>query len=120
MEILISEAHNGSVVIKLSGRLVFDPVLYTLRPRIKEILDSGIKAIIFDLTEVPHCDSSGIGEMIVAYTSIRKRGAAAAFVGLTSRVFLLWERINVTKVFDIFGTQQEAENFLAAARSPQE
>ena len=120
MEILVSETHNGIVVIKLTGRLVFDPALYTLRPGIKEILDSGAKAIIFDLAEVPHCDSSGIGEMIVAFTSIRKRGAAAAFVGLTPRVLVLWERINVTKVFDIFNTLPEAENFLAAARSPQE
>jgi len=118
--ILVSEARNGIAVIKLSGRLEFNVTLYTLRPKIRELLDSGIKAIIFDLSDVPHCDSSGIGEMIGAYTTILKRDAAVAFVSLTPRVRILWERINVTRIFAIFDTLQEAENFLTSSRSPQE
>lgn len=116
MVIVVSEPHNGVVVIKFSGRLEFDPALYTLRPKIRGLLESGIRAIIFDLGEVPHCDSSGCGEMIGAYTTMRKADAAIAFVNLTPKVRLLWERINVTKIFDIFDTVEEARNFLEARR----
>lgn len=108
-----SEAHNGIVVIKLTGRLVFDESLFTLRPKIRELLESGIKAIVFDLGGVPHCDSSGCGEIIGAYTTIRKGNAAVAFVNLTPRVLILLERINITKILDIFDTLAEAESFLA-------
>jgi len=114
--IVVSEPRNGIVVIKFSGRLEFDPTLYTLRPKIRGLLESGIRAIIFDLGEVPHADSSGCGEMIGAYTTIRKAEAAVAFVSLTPKVRLLWERINVTRIFDIFDTVEEAENFLKTRR----
>jgi anti-anti-sigma factor len=110
--ILVSEPRKGVVVIKLSGRLEFDPNLYTLRPTIRALLESGARAIIFDLGDVPHCDSSGCGEMIGAYTTMRKADAAIAFANLNPKVSLLWERINVTKIFDIFDTVEEARNFL--------
>lgn len=119
MVIHSSEARNGVVIIKLSGRLVFDESLFTLRPKIKGLLESGVKAIIFDLGEVSYCDSSGLGEMIGAYTTIRKHDAAIAFVKLTPKVRTLWERINITNVFDIFETVVEAETFLATDPSPQ-
>jgi anti-sigma B factor antagonist len=114
-----SETRTGAVIIKLCGRLVFDESLFTLRPKIKGLLESGVRAIIFDLSEVSHCDSSGLGEMIGAYTTIRKHDAAIAFIKLTPKVHTLWERINIAKVFDIFETQAEAETFLATDRSPQ-
>jgi anti-sigma B factor antagonist len=108
-----SEASAGIVVIKLSGRLVFDESLFKLRPKIRELLESGVRKIIFDLSEVPHCDSSGCGEIMGAYATIRKANAAVAFASLTPRIRQLWERINVTRIFDIFDSIQEAENFLA-------
>lgn len=116
--ILASESRDGIAIIKLSGKLVFDESLYKLRPKLRELLDSGTRAIIFDLGEVSHCDSSGLGEMIGAYTTIRKHDAAVAFVNLTPKVRLLWERINISKVFDIFDTVPEAENFLTTGRTP--
>jgi anti-sigma B factor antagonist len=117
--ILTSESRDGIAFIKLSGKLVFDESLYKLRPKLRELLDSGTNAIIFDLGEVTHCDSSGMGEMIGAYTTIRKHDAAVAFANLTPKVRLLWERINIATVFDIFDTLAEAENFLATRRTPQ-
>jgi anti-sigma B factor antagonist len=114
--IVTSDVHKGVVVIKLSGKLVFDESLFALRPKIRELLDAGVKAVIFDLPGVSHCDSSGLGEMIGAYTTIRKNKAAVAFVGLTPKVHLLWERINITKVFDIFNTVEDAKKALATDR----
>jgi anti-sigma B factor antagonist len=115
--ILTSESRDGIVIIKFSGKLVFDESLYKLRPMLRELLDSGTKAIIFELAEVSHCDSSGLGEMIGAYTTIRKHDAAVAFASLTPKVRVLWERINITRVFDIFDTVAEAENFFLTGRS---
>lgn len=99
---------------------MFDESLFKLHPRVREFLESGVRAIIFDLSGVPHCDSSGCGEMIGVYTTIRKGNAAVAFVNLTPRVRVLWERINVTKIFDVFDSVLEAEHFLATTASPQE
>jgi anti-anti-sigma factor len=116
---ITSEVRNGVAVIKLSGKLVFDESLFALRPKLKGLLESGIRAIIFDLGEAPHCDSSGCGEIIGAYTTIRNKDAAVAFANLTPKMRILWDRINVTRIFDIFDTVQEAETFFATNRPPQ-
>jgi len=113
--LLTSETRNGFAVIKLSGKLVFDESLFSIRPKVRQLLDSGIKAIVFDLSGVPHADSSGCGELIGAYTTIRTAHGRIVFVGLTPRFQQLWERINLAGIFDIFATLQEAENFLATS-----
>jgi anti-anti-sigma factor len=118
--LLTSEIHNGIAIIKLSGKLMFDESLYTLRQKVRQLLESGIKAIVFDLSGVPHADSSGCGEIIGAYTTIRKADARVVFVGLTPRIRILWERINLINIFDIFETLPEAENFLETGSPPQE
>ena len=107
-----SETRGDIAILKFSGRLVFEESLFTLRGKIRELLHSGVKAFVFDFSGVPHCDSSGCGEMISAYTTIRKADAALAFVQLTPRVLMLWERVRLTDVFDIFKTLTEAESFV--------
>ena len=99
---------------------MFDESLFTVRPKVRQLLESGIDAIVFDLSGVPHADSSGCGEMIGAYTTIRKAHARVAFVGLTPRIRQLWERINLVNIFDVFETLPEAEAFLSTGPSRQE
>ena len=113
---IASETHNGIAVITLTGKLVFDESLFTLRPRIRQILESGIKDIVFDLSGVPHADSSGCGEIIGAYTTITKAGGRLAFVRLTPRIRQLWERINLIQIFAVFETLAEAETYLASGK----
>jgi anti-anti-sigma factor len=118
--VLTSDTRNGIAVITLAGKLVFDESLFTVRPKVRQFLESGVKAIVFDLSGVPYADSSGCGEMIGAYTTIRKADARVVFVGLTPRIRQLWERINLLEIFDIFETLPEAEAFLSTGHSRQE
>lgn len=110
--ILTSETRDGVVILKVSGRLIFDESLLTLRAKVRETLQSEVKGFVFDLSEVPHCDSSGCGEIIGAYAAICKAGASVAFVSPSPRVRVLWERIKLTEVFNLFDSLAEAENFV--------
>ena len=107
-----SETRGSIAILKFSGRLVFEESLFALRARVRELLQSGVKGFIFDFGGVPHCDSSGCGELIGAYATIKKADAVLAFVHLTPRVRLLWERVRLTEVFNIFAALPEAENFV--------
>lgn len=109
---IASEIRNGIAIVTLSGRLMFDESLLTLRAEVGKMIQSGVKLFVFDFSDVPHCDSSGCGEMIGAYTSIRRAGGNIAIAGAGERVRTLWRRIHLLEVFNLFPTVGEAEAFL--------
>jgi anti-anti-sigma factor len=79
---------------------------------VRELLSESVRHFVFDLREVPHCDSSGSGEVIGAYTSIAKAGGLMVVAGLSDRVRLLWSRVKLLNVFDVFENVAEAEAFV--------
>lgn len=109
---ITSEIRDGIAILTLSGRLMFDESILALRNEVGRHLNQGIRRFAFDFSDVPHCDSSGCGEMIGAYTSITKAGGFVAIGGATERVQTLWKRIQLLQVFNLFPTLGEAENFL--------
>ena len=106
------ENKNGIAVIKISGKIIFDETLFELREHVQELLQSGSRRFLIDLTDVPHIDSSGCGEVIRIYSSIVKANGVIAFANLAERVVVLWTRIKLTEVFKIFQTVDEAHTFL--------
>jgi anti-sigma B factor antagonist len=109
---ILSEVRDGVAIIKIVGKLMFDETLLTLRHEVRELLEEGVKLFVLDMTDVPHCDSSGSGEVIGAYTTVAKAGGSMVVVGLTDRVRLLWTRVKLTDVFDVFPSVAEAEAFI--------
>ncbi|HYR41939.1 MAG TPA: STAS domain-containing protein, partial [Terriglobia bacterium] len=61
---------------------------------------------------VPYCDSSGCGEIIGAYSSIRKAGGTVAVLNPNERIRLLWARIKLADVLSIFDRLEEAEAYV--------
>ncbi len=110
--VITTETRESVATLTLSGRLMFDESLLGLREHIAVLRDAGIKRYVFDMSNVPHCDSSGCGEMISAYASIRKSGGAAAFIRPSERVRIIWTRIRLTDVFPIFDTWAEADAYV--------
>jgi anti-anti-sigma factor len=106
------EINDGIAVIRISGKMIFDPTLFHLREHIQEQLQSGIRRFILELAEVPHIDSSGCGELIRVDSSIVREKGVVAFVGLTERVRNIWDRIKLHQVFHTFETAEEAKKFL--------
>jgi hypothetical protein len=54
---------------------------------------------------------SGCGELIGAYTTILREEGVVAFVSLSPRVRVLWERVKLISIFNTFNTLSEAEDF---------
>src|SRR5262249_51459529 len=85
-----SEVRDNVDFIKISGRMIHDGSLFRLREHVLYKLQSDIRRFVIDISEVPHLDSSGCGEVISAHTSILRENGALAFVNPTERVRLLW------------------------------
>ena len=109
---ITADTKNDLAILKFSGRLIFDESLFSLRDEIGQLLKSGVSRFIFDVSAVPYCDSSGCGEIIGAYSSIRKAGGTVAVLNPNERIRLLWARIKLADVLSIFDRLEEAEAYV--------
>jgi anti-anti-sigma factor len=104
----IAEHIDDSIVtIELTGRLTADtlePFQLTVARRLRE----GGYGFIIDLQSVDYIDSEGLGSLIQAYTSCKKRGAPIVFVHVFGRNLQLLKTTKLLTVFDVYGNRLEA------------
>src|SRR5215471_16710888 len=100
MSLSIAQRHEGDVVIlDLTGRLwILD---LPLRDLINDLLGQGKQHFVLNLGGVVYIDSSGLGQLIAIWTSIRNRGGHMALLNPTKRVQRLLEITRLTTVFEI-------------------
>lgn len=65
------QAEAAHAVITPLGNLVASQV-QDLRKRIKDLIDQGVREIVFDLANVEIVDSLGIGLLIMSHNSLQK------------------------------------------------
>jgi anti-sigma B factor antagonist len=64
--------------------------------------------VVFDLTQVKHLDSSGLGSIMASLKHLRTAGGDLKLCGLSKQIRALFELVRMHHVFDIFNTRQEA------------
>ena len=82
-----------------------------LRKMVRDLVTGGRRKILLNLADVDYIDSSGIGELVGAYTSVRSASGELKLVYLTKRVHDL---IQITRLFTVFDVQPDEA---AAVRS---
>jgi anti-sigma B factor antagonist len=92
---------NGVTVVDMSGRITLGEGGVVLRETIRDLLDKGDKKILLNLGEITYIDSSGIGELIGAFTSVRNKGGEMKLLNLTRKVHDLLQITKLYTVFDI-------------------
>jgi len=114
----ISERRTQDIVVfDLQGRLTtIDEGAVHLREKIVNRFADGDSKVLINLSEVPHIDSTGLGELVRCSLVARKAKGTVKLFGLTRRVV---ELLTITKLifeFDTFETEQEAvDSFLVTA-----
>ncbi len=106
------ELKDDVALIKLSGRMIFDESLFLFHRRIRDLLESGVRRYVVDISEVPHLDSSACGEVIRAYTSIAKAQGVLVFANPSERVRALWKRIKIIDILNISDSLDDAMKFV--------
>jgi anti-sigma B factor antagonist len=64
--------------------------------------------MILDLTGVPYLDSSGLGSLVSACTSVTKSGRRMALTGVNQRVRKVFEITKMEQIFLVFPTLSDA------------
>ena len=98
---------NGVIVVYLSGGIFFGEDSAFLQPLVKSLLNESRK-IVFDLGNVTHLDSGGVGILVAVFASARKVGGDIRFANLGSHTKEVFHTTNLVTVFEIFRKTREA------------
>jgi anti-sigma B factor antagonist len=92
---------DGVTILDLSGRITLGEGSVTLRDTIRDLIAKGSKRILLNLGDVSYIDSSGIGELVSAFTSVKNAGGELKLLNLTKKVKDLLQITKLYTVFDI-------------------
>jgi len=109
---------GGVTVVDVSGRITLGEGNVILREIVRDLAEKGKKAIVLNLGEVQYIDSSGVGELVKAHTTIRNQGGQLKLTNLNKRVHDLLEMTRLSAVFDIQKDETSAiESFSAPSQA---
>jgi len=98
-------------VVDFSGKITLGEGSAVLRKTVRDLIERGHRKILLNLADVDYIDSSGIGELVSAYTSVRSASGEMKLLQLTKRVHDL---LQITRLFTVFDVQSDED---AAVRS---
>ena len=110
MALDISESVREDVVIlTLKGRLTLGES-NQVREKIAQLAAAGKHNIVVDLGGVEYIDSTGLGILVICFTSLKKQGGALKLVNPNKRNVELLLLTKLHTVFEVFTEDQEAVN----------
>jgi anti-sigma B factor antagonist len=105
MNMTTSTRQVGAVtIVDIRGRIVLGEESAALRDLVRDLLSKGHKKILFNLGDVDHIDSSGLGSLVGAFTSVRKQGGELKLLNLTNKVE---DVMQVTKLYTVFDVMDD-------------
>src|SRR3954467_9426265 len=95
---------DGITVVDLSGRITLGEGSVVLRDTVRDLLVKGDRKMLLNLGEVTYIDSSGIGELVSAFTTVRNQGGELKLLNLTKKVHDL---LQITKLYTVFDVKDD-------------
>ena len=102
---------DGVTIVDLSGRITLGEGSVVLRDMVRELLTKGDKKILLNLGDVTYIDSSGIGELVSAFTTVRNSGGELKLLNLTKKVHDL---LQITKLYTVFDIKDDEASAVAS------
>jgi anti-sigma B factor antagonist len=105
MSVKLTTHQKGEVIIvDTSGKLTLGEGTNTLRMKIRELVEGGSRRIVLNMADVTYMDSSGLGELVAAHTTITRAGGVMKLLNLGKRVHDL---LKLTKLYTVFETFED-------------
>ena len=96
------------VILDLSGRITIGEGTLIIRDHLQKLLNAGDRKFLLNLSDVDYIDSSGLGELVTAFTTVRSQGGQLKLLNLTKRVQDLLQITKLLTVFEAFNSEAEA------------
>jgi len=107
----IEKRKNGDVTIfDLKGKILIGEGIDELREAINDSIKANEKKLLLNFNHVPYLDSTGLGEVVRSYTTLKKEGGMVKIVNLTQKVRDLLSVTKLITVFETFEDENKAVN----------
>jgi anti-sigma B factor antagonist len=101
---------EGVTILDLKGRLTVGDEVAKFRDRMQKLIDSGQRSIIINLAQVDYVDSTGLGALVMSYTTLHRLNGSIRLLNLTRRSIELLVMTKLTTIFEVFNDEQNAVN----------
>ena len=100
---------EGVTVLALKGRITVGEVT-PVREKITQLLAEGRNKIVLDLANVDYIDSTGLGNLVISYTQVKKTDGALKLLNLNKRNVELLALTRLHTIFEVFAQETDAVN----------
>jgi anti-sigma B factor antagonist len=101
---------EGVIILDLSGRLTVGDEVSKFRERMHQLIDAGRRNIVLNMEKVDYVDSTGLGAMVMCFTTLQRAGGKVRLLNLTRRSIELLVMTKLTTIFEVFNDEQNAVN----------
>ncbi|HEV2379366.1 MAG TPA: STAS domain-containing protein [Terriglobia bacterium] len=105
---LVDKLMGDVLVVDARGRLTLGRETEVLRQRLKDVVESGQKQIVLDLSGVDYIDSAGLGTLVAGAASVRRAGGELKLANLTERVRGLMQITRLSILFEVYDNLEKA------------
>jgi len=102
---------DGVTILDLSGKITLGEGSGTLRDEVRDLVAKGSKKILLNLADISYIDSSGLGELVSAFTAVKNAGGDLKLVNLTKKVSDL---LVITKLATVFDAKDDEASAIAS------
>ena len=92
------------MVVDVSGRITLGEGSSLIREEMHTLTGQGSKKVLLNMGDVTYIDSSGIGELVSAFTAMANAGGTLKLLNLTKRVKDLRQ---ITKLYTVFDVHED-------------
>ena len=100
---------EGVTVLALKGRITVGEVT-PVRDKISALVAAGQTQIVLDLQNVDYIDSTGLGNLVISYTQVKKVGGGLKLLHLNKRNVELLALTRLHTIFEVFAEETDAVN----------
>lgn len=100
MNIRIRNA-GPATILDLDGPLKLGKAEEAFRNQIQQLVDAGTKHIAVNLAGVSDLDSSGIGALVRAFTTLKRGGGRCTFFSANKRLLMLLKMVRLDGILDL-------------------
>ncbi len=99
---------SGVTILSLKGSIVLGESDGLLKRKVDDLLRRGRRKVVLDLGGVPYLDTTGLSEIIGAYTTLCRHKGKVTLLNPTPRARHLFAISKLLTVFEIFDSEEEA------------
>ena len=99
---------DGVVILDLRGKLMGGPDAEVFKNTINKLLEKGDKRVVVNLHNIDWINSTGVGILISAYTTMRRSGGDLKLLHVSDKIRSILYVTKLNLIFKCFDNEDEA------------